>query len=60
MAFQVKPTKRKEPTAYKTIYLKQSLVDRIEEIAAKNTTSFNNVVVSMIESCLSELDQKDS
>ena len=28
--------------------------DKIEKIAAENDTSWNNVVISMIESCLAE------
>ena len=39
---------------YKTIYLRQTLIDKIDRIAAKHATSFNNVVVSMIESCLKD------
>ena len=42
MDFGLKSTKNKEPTVYKTLY------------ATENNTSFNNVVVSMIESCLKE------
>lgn len=52
--FEIKSTKNKEPTVYKTIYLKRSLADRLEKIAGENKTSFNNVVISMIESCLKE------
>jgi len=33
---------------------KQEYVERIEALAAQNNTSFNNVVVSMIEYCLNE------
>lgn len=54
MKFDLKPTKEKEPSVYKTLYLKRSVAVRLEEIAAENKTSFNNVVVSMIESCLKE------
>ena len=39
---------------YKTIYLRQSVIDAVEKIAKDNQTSFNNVVVSMIERCLEE------
>lgn len=54
MKFEIKPTRSKEPSIYKTLYLRRSLADRLEKIAAENQTSFNNVVVSMIESCLKE------
>ena len=52
MNFQLKNTKKKDPAIYKTLYIKQSLADKIEKIAEENKTSFNNVVISMIESCL--------
>jgi len=52
--FTLKQLAPKEGTAYKTIYIKQSLVRRLEKIAAENNTSFNNVIISMIESCLRE------
>lgn len=52
MKFVPKKTKEKEPTSYKTLYLKDSLVKEIEKIAKENNTSFNNVIVSMIETCL--------
>lgn len=54
MKFDLKDTKNKEPSVYKTLYLKSSLANQIEKIAIENKTSFNNVVVSMIESCLKE------
>ena len=54
MAFVPKQTKKKVEAGYKTIYLKQTLIDQIDKIAKENGTSFNNVVVSMIESCLQE------
>ncbi len=52
MKFVLKNTRGKEPSLYKTVYLKEELVRKIEKIAKENNTSFNNVVVSMIESCL--------
>ena len=58
MKFELKSTKGKEPAVYKTIYLKCSLAEQVDKIAADNKTSFNNVVVSMIESCLKE-DEKE-
>ena len=52
MKFVPNKTKGKEPSTYKTLYLKEVLVKEIEKIANDNKTSFNNVVVSMIETCL--------
>ena len=56
MKFEVKKTKNKKEkeAIYKTLYIKQYLVDKIEKIVQEHDTSFNNVVISMIEHCLSE------
>ncbi len=52
MKFVPKSTKKKETTVYKSLYIKEELVKKVEEIAKVNNTSFNNVIVSMIEFCL--------
>lgn len=54
MPFVPKKTRKKVEAGYKTIYLRQEVIDALEKIAQKNNTSFNNVVVSMIEQCLEE------
>lgn len=54
MAFVPKKTKEKEPAVYKSIYMKEELAKKIEKIAKDNNTSFNNVIISMIEECLDE------
>lgn len=54
MPFVPKETKKKVKASYKTIYISQDIEEKINEIAAQNNTSFNNVVVSMIERCLEE------
>ena len=59
MPFVPKPTRQKEKSGYKTLYLSQRLIDKIDNIAKKNDTSFNNVVVSMIEYCLKNNDEED-
>lgn len=38
----------KVESTYKTIYIKNELVEKINDLAKKNNTSFNNVVMSMI------------
>ena len=58
MPFVPKKTANKKKAGYKTIYLSQELIDAINKIAADYHTSFNNVVVSMIESCLEEDSEK--
>ncbi len=57
MNFIPKKTKKKESSVYKSLYIKEDLAKKIEEIARINNTSFNNVIVSMIEFCL--LDDTD-
>ena len=54
MPFVPKKKKKKVEAGYKTIYLRQNVIEEIEKIARENDTSFNNVVVSMIERCLEE------
>ena len=60
MKFVPKNTKQKESSVYKSLYLKEDLAKKVEEIAKVNNTSFNNVIISMIEFCLLEDDEKDN
>ena len=59
MAFVPKDTKKKETSVYKSLYIKEELSKKIEEIARVNNTSYNNVIISMIEFCLLEDDEKE-
>ncbi len=52
MEFVVRQTRQKDPASYKSLYIKDSLLKEVEKIADKNNTSFNNVVISMIEACI--------
>lgn len=54
MSFQIKETKKRVKHIYKTLYISEALVAKIDRIAFDNSTSFNNIVISMIESCLKE------
>lgn len=54
MSFVPKETKRKVKAEYKTLYISQSLSEQVDDIAKAYNTSFNNVVISMIEKCLEE------
>ena len=56
MKFKIKRTRDKEACTYKTLYIKKEVSEQIEKIAAVYNTSFNNVVISMIEACLSDGD----
>ena len=57
MSFVPKKTSNKEIAIYKTLYIKEKLVKKIEKIAKKYDTSFNNVIISMIEQCLEDDDK---
>jgi hypothetical protein len=52
MKWKLKTTKEKVKCSYKTLYISDSLVEKIDKIAKDNNTSFNNVVISMIEACV--------
>ena len=54
MAWTLKKTKEKVKCSYKTLYIADNVIERIDKIAKENSTSFNNVIISMIESCLDE------
>lgn len=54
MSFTIKKTKNKETSSYKTLYIKDQLIKKIEKIAKDYNTSFNNVVISMIEACVED------
>ena len=49
MAFKPKPTKQKVKSGYKSLYISDELVEKLNKIASENDTSFNNVVISIIE-----------
>ena len=52
MKWKIKTTKDKVKSSYKTLYISDEIIENITKIAHDNETSFNNVVVSMIEACL--------
>ncbi len=54
MPFVPKKTQNKVEAGYKTIYLPKTMIEELEKIAKDHSTSFNNVIVSMIEQCLKE------
>ncbi len=49
MDFKPKPTKKKVQAGYKTLYIKDELTEKINDLAAKYETSFNNIVISILE-----------
>jgi len=52
MKWELKGTNGNGSGVNKSLYISESLVEKINEIAYVNNTSFDNVVISMIESCL--------
>ena len=52
MKWKLKTTKEKVTCSYKTLYISDAILEKLNIIAEENNTSFNNVVVSMIEACL--------
>lgn len=54
MSFEIKKTKNKTGAVNRSLYISEALVKQILQIAADYDTSFNNVVISMIEHCLNE------
>lgn len=49
MLFAPKPTKKKVQAGYKTLYIADELTDKINRLAREYNTSFNNIVISIIE-----------
>lgn len=49
MAFIPKKTKQKTKVCYKSLYMTEDLAEKLNKLAADNDTSFNNVVISIIE-----------
>ena len=49
MTFTPKPTREKVQATYKTLYIKDELAQKIEALAKKHNTSFNNIVISILE-----------
>lgn len=52
MAFVPKRTKQKTKACYKSLYMTEDLAEKLDKLAADNDTSFNNVVISIIEDFL--------
>ena len=49
MAFQPKSTKEKVKAGYKTLYITDELAEKVASLAKKHDTSFNNIVISILE-----------
>jgi len=60
MDWSLKSTKRKVHKVYKSLYLSSELLEKINLVAKNNGTSANNVIISMIESCLNHNDNSNN
>lgn len=54
MAFTPRETKKKVKAGYKTLYIKDELAEKINSLAEKHETSFNNIVISILEDFFKE------
>ncbi|MCX8074282.1 MAG: hypothetical protein N2749_01685 [Clostridia bacterium] len=54
MGIKLDYNKKKVTAGYKTIYLRNDIIEAIDKIAEENNTSFNNIIVNMVEYCLKE------
>ena len=59
MPFEPKKIRNKAESAYKTIYLRQTVIEELDRLAAKYNTSFNSVVVAMIDQCLEDIKKEE-
>lgn len=57
MTFEIKKTRNKVEAINKTLYITEALAQQVQQIADENHTSFNNVVISMIEACLKDSEE---
>lgn len=60
MAFTPKPTKKKVQAGYKTLYITDELSEKINLLAKEYDTSFNNIVISIIEDFFKNEEEKNS
>ena len=54
MEFTPKPTRQKVKAGYKSLYISDELSDKINSLAQKHETSFNNIVISILENFFKE------
>ena len=54
MRFTYQQTINEKERIYKTLYIKKTLVQKIQRIAEHNKVSWNKLVINMIEYCLDD------
>ena len=59
MGFQIKPQSSKaEPSLNKTLRLKETMINELQDLANKKDVSFNYLVSQMLQYCLDNLDDE--
>ncbi len=57
MDFKPRPTRKKVQAGYKTLYIRDELAEKINKLASENDTSFNNIVISILEDFFDEFEK---
>ncbi len=57
MAFNPDFSRKKVQACYKTLYITDELADKVTNLAIENDTSFNNIVIKILESYFEQLGQ---
>ena len=57
MDFKPRPTRKKVQAGYKTLYIRDELAEKINKLASENDTSFNNIVISILEDFFNEFEK---
>ena len=57
MAFAPRETKKKIKAGYKTLYITDDLTEKLNNMAKKYDTSFNNIVISIFENFFKENEE---
>ena len=60
MTFSPKPTKKKVKAEYKTLYITSELAEKLSNLAKEYDTSFNNIVISIIEDFFENREKQDN
>lgn len=57
MAFNPDFSRKKVQACYKSLYISDELADKVTNLAIENDTSFNNIVIKILESYFAQLEK---
>ena len=57
MAFNPDFSRKKVQACYKTLYITDELAEKVTNLAIENDTSFNNIVIKILESYFDQLEK---